>query len=303
MRPLYTIGKMPKAVFQVGCSDGYTLSEFQNAGASIVEGIDPSLTGRRAAQENYGVKTNAGNFEEFETDRKYELILLTHVLEHLYNPRKALQKCNSMQRSGDWVFIEVPLLEKIENIPGYFSFEHVNYFSESTLSRLMVETGYVPYNIKKMFSDEIYPIIAVMARKEKKKNQDLASDFKRANSLLRTWHQNETANWEKIEQRIKKKLKRDTEVYVWGAGVHTSQLFANTEIKNWLSIKSLIDSSPTKWGKKIGNLKCSSAEGCDLIKGDTILISSFASEQEIYESLAIYKRNGVAIERIYGEID
>ena len=69
-----------------------------------------------------------------------------------------------------------------------------------------------------------------------------------------------------------------------------------------LIVKGLLDSSPTKWGKQFGDLKCYSPDTVDLKAGDTIIISSYASEKEIYESLEKYRRIGVTIIRLYGGI-
>lgn len=297
---LVSIGKMPNSVFQVGCSDGYTLSEFRKAGAFSVAGIDPSLHSNKAAQKLYGIETTVGKFEEFDSNCQYKLIILTHVLEHLYNPKHAIVKCFSMQKSGDWVLIEAPLLERIDRFPpGYFSFEHLNYFSESTLLRLLSKTGYVPYFINKLYNVDDYPVITILARKEEVENIEVSSDFDRANSLLMDYLKHETLQWRKIEQRIKKRLRKGIETYIWGAGIHTSQLLANTDLKSYLQIKGLLDSSLTKWGKNLGNMICYSPDNVDIKKGDVILISSYASEQEIYDCLEECRKKGVIVQRLY----
>lgn len=89
--------------------------------------------------------------------------------------------------------------------------------------------------------------------------------------------------------------------FIWGAGIHTSQLLANTDLKSYLQIKGLLDSSPTKWGKNLGSMTCYSPDNVSFKKGDVILISSYASEQEIYDSLKSYQGKGINIIRIYGE--
>jgi FlaA1/EpsC-like NDP-sugar epimerase len=106
--------------------------------------------------------------------------------------------------------------------------------------------------------------------------------------------------WKGIELKVKKKLKKGTPIYIWGAGIHTSQLFAFTDLNKYLSVKGLLDSSTTKWGKQFGDLKCYSPDTVDLKAGDIIIISSFASEEEIYQNLEKYRRKGVIVLRLYG---
>jgi len=272
------LGEIPNSVFQVGCSDGFTLSRFRKAGILHVEGIDPSFASHKLSQKLYGINTLVGTFEEFTPTRQYDLLILTHVLEHLYDPVEVMNKCSIMQENDSWVLIEVPLFERIDTFPpGLLTIEHLNYFSESTLLRLLHLTGYVPFLIEKQFYNNLYPVITVIARKKKSKY--------------------------KTELKVKKQLKEGTPVYVWGAGIHTSQLFAFTDLKKYLSIKGLIDSSVTKQGKKFGDLKCYSLDSIDLKAGTTIIISSYASEDEIYESLEKYREKGVIIIRLYKGID
>ena len=295
------VGKIPNSAFQVGCSDGYTLSKFYNAGIPFVKGVDPSFASHKLSQELYNMQTIVGTFEEFTPKRQYDLLILTHVLEHLYNPTKIMNKCFSMQENGSWLLIEVPLFERADKFPpGLLTLEHLNYFSESTLLRLLYLTGYVPYLIEKLFYNNEYPVITVVARKEKAKSIELMSDYNRANSLLTNYCEKDGREWKKIELKVKKQLKKSTPVYIWGAGIHTSQLFAFTDLKKYLTIKGLLDSSPTKRGKQFGDLKCYSADTVNLKVGDVIIISSYASEDEIYKSLEKYRRKGVITLRLYG---
>lgn len=300
----FTVGSIPQSAFQVGCSNGYTLSEFRNAGASTVAGIDPSIAASKISRKLYGIKNIVSSFEDYSPTRKYELVILTHVLEHLFNPLKAMVKCNNMQNEGDWIYIEVPLLERPGRFPnGYFTFEHLNYFSELTLLNLLSLTGYIPYLICKRFYFVNSPVISIVAKKKimDGKKEEISSDYHRADTLLHGYFAKEKSRWNGIEQRLKEKVTEGTEVYIWGAGFHTSNLFSFTDLKDYLSVRGLIDSSPTKKGKKMGDLICYSPFDINLEKGDIIIISSLGSEQEIYNDLAPYRKRGITVIRIYDE--
>jgi len=305
IRTLIDVIGTPRSAFQVGCSDGYTLYAFQQAGVCLTEGIDPGLESHKLAMDLYNIETVVGTFEGFVPSNKYELIILTHVLEHIYNPLDVMKKCSSMQKDGDWGLIEVPLFERSDKFPpGLLTFEHLNYFSESTLCRLIHLAGYVPYMIQKSFYNNEYPVITIIARKEGDwdcAGIELSSDYDRAYNVLTSYSERNKAIWKRIELKLKQKIKYGTAVYIWGAGIHTSQLLANTDLKSYLQIKGLLDSSPTKWGNNLGDIICYSPDDVDIKKGDVILISSYASEQEIYDSLKSYQRKGINVERIYGE--
>ena len=49
---------------------------------------------------------------------------------------------------------------------GYFTFEHLNYFSEGTLLELLSKAGYSPQFVGKYFYNENYPVITVIAKKD-----------------------------------------------------------------------------------------------------------------------------------------
>ena len=64
-----TIGHMPKTIFQVGCSDGYTLKRFMDAGAIVATGIDPSNASHKLAKKLYNIETFIGIFEDYNNSR------------------------------------------------------------------------------------------------------------------------------------------------------------------------------------------------------------------------------------------
>ncbi len=109
----------------------------------------------------------------------------------------------------------------------------------------------------------------------------------------------ETRQWQQIENSLKSQLSENTSCYIWGAGIHTTQLFANTDLEQYLSIEGLLDSSQTKWGAKIGKLKCFNPAEVQLQNKKTIIISSYASEKQIYRQLRKQYPEPVKIVTLY----
>ncbi len=291
---------MTGSVFQVGCSDGYTLSRMREAGASNVSGIDPGAASNKLAASLYGLRTIVGTFEDFEPDCKYDLVVMTHILEHFFDPVEAVRKASTMQDDGGWILIEVPLLERAEALPpGYFTFEHLNYFSESTLKRLLDGAGYAVRLTRKLFDLYDYPAIAVVARKEAVESIERGSDFDSARRIVDSYISQEDSVFAAVEARVRQGLEPGTEVYIWGAGVHTAQLFARTALKSYLKVRGLLDSSPARWGKSLGGLMCFDPGEVELGPRDTIVISSYASEAEIYDALLPLRACGVSVVRLY----
>ena len=119
--------------------------------------------------------------------------------------------------------------------------------------------------------------------------------------MLENYIEKEKQAWSTIELNISSQVQAGSSTYIFGAGFHTSQILAFTRLKQYLDIVGLLDSSPTKWGKKMGDLKCYNPLSVNFEKGDVIIISSFASEEEIYMSLLELEKGGIQIVRLYGE--
>ena len=295
-------GEVPKSVFQVGCSDGYTLSAFRDAGAKDLGGVDPGVASCKLASSLHSIETTVGAFEDYKVTRDYDLIVMTHILEHLFDPLEAVRKAASMQDDGGWIFVEVPLLERVEALPpGYFTFEHLNYFSESSMKRLLAAAEYNVIQVDKLFDVYDYPAIAMVARKENIEIPTKGSDFDYTRKFIDEYLAIESLSIAAVVKRLKEDLNFGREVYIWGAGVHTAQLLAGSDLGDYLKIKGLLDSSPARWGEKLGQLTCYNPEEVELDSRDTIVISSFASEAEIYDALMPLRVRGVTVLRLYGK--
>lgn len=291
-------GTMPYSVFQVGCSDGYTLSQYRQHGASYVTGVDPSKMNNEVAKNIFGVHTIESDIEHFSTDEKFDLVVLTHILEHLYEPKSVLEKCASFQEQDAWLLAEVPLLEREDLFPtGYFSFEHINYFSEPLFCSMIEQCGYEIELVSKVYRDYRYPAITVIAKKGEAKNT-LRKDT-HSRTILQNFIHGERASWNKISERVSKKVTESESIYLWGAGIHTAQLLANTDIQKKYGIINLVDSSETKWGLSIQGIKCVSPHELDISICNTIVISTCASEDEVYRDLQQRYGENVSLVRLY----
>lgn len=114
------IGKLPTSALQIGSSDGYTLSRFKAAGVEQVLGIEPGKASVEIAKRLYDINSINTSAEDFETTESYELILMTHVLEHLYTPQavlknamksnKTYRRVSSMSKCHTWLTYQAYVL-------------------------------------------------------------------------------------------------------------------------------------------------------------------------------------------------
>lgn len=94
------------AILDVGCGDGLLLPKLARFGT--VEGVEPDerLVTGRSDQVIHVVP-----FEDFAPARRYSLILMLDVLEHLPDPVAALRRCGEILEPGGRILLTVPAFE------------------------------------------------------------------------------------------------------------------------------------------------------------------------------------------------
>ncbi|AVI67121.1 methyltransferase type 11 [Shewanella sp. WE21] len=291
------IGELPKSAMQIGSSDGYTLSQFRDAGVTRVLGVEPGTASVSLANRLYNIDCIHGSAESFETEESFELIILTHVLEHLYHPQNTLKKCRKIQDSeGEkFIYVEVPLMANHTSLcPGFFSFEHINYYTKENLIQSLRLAGYSPISVVEHFNSNLSPIIGVLAStKEQHHYVDFHADVEVNRQRLINYRQKEVNYWQGCLDKVLDKLQQCKRIFLWGAGIHTCQLVANTNLLQHCQIDGLTDTSSLKWGIKQGKWICQDPVNINWQEGDTVLISSYASEKEIFNALSWLRDKGV----------
>ena len=97
-------------------------------------GLEPSKKLTKIAIDNQ-INVQQGFIKDLKD--KYDLIILKHSLEHLYNPSKDLEKIRS--HVNKYLFIEVPgNFRRIASIQNAHNF----YFTKNTLHKIVSKTGF-----------------------------------------------------------------------------------------------------------------------------------------------------------------
>ncbi len=297
------IGRLPKSALQIGSSDGYTLSRFKSAGVERVLGVEPSEASIKIAKERYNIDSINSSVEAFHTDEKFELIVLTHVLEHLYQPQDTLKKCRLMQQTADegFIYVEVPLLAMPQSLcPGFFSFEHINYYTRENLIKSLTDSGYYPCSLVEHYNSNLSPIIGILAStREQQHHSPFINQYENNKATVLQYRQLEVSYWQQQLDLVMPQLKAAERIFLWGAGIHTCQVVANTTLLEQVHISGLTDTSPLKWGLQQGQWQCVEPDAIDWQQGDCVIISSYASENEIYQALQWLRDKGVVTVRLH----
>lgn len=132
-------------VIEIGCSAGGILVPFLETGA-IVKGYDYDQR-----YLDYGNKHNPdmnlcfGGLESLESEgKKYDLIIINHVLEHLSDPKEAINLIKKSLKESGLLYIGVPGLKNPEyyysptkSFLGSLHIGHLFHFSRLSLIRLL----------------------------------------------------------------------------------------------------------------------------------------------------------------------
>jgi len=92
----------------IGCGAGWMLKRLTKVGW-LAEGIEWDSDAARLAEQRTGNKVLAGDFMDIALPTgKYRLVTLSHVFEHLYHPRLALERFYELLAPGGTLILRFP---------------------------------------------------------------------------------------------------------------------------------------------------------------------------------------------------
>ena len=171
------LAKPEWTVLDLGVGHGITINKFAKFFSDYTV-----LAGSRSIIENFWksfpdvrVQIVETYFEDFETDKKYDLIILGFVLEHVDNPCLILEKYKKLLTPQGKMFIAVPNAETLNRRIGYCAgllddikelsendkaFGHKRYYTindfEKDLAKAgLVSTKYVGLYLKPLTSKQL----------------------------------------------------------------------------------------------------------------------------------------------------
>lgn len=137
-------------ILDIGCGEGALLKSIrQRCSKAQLFGIEPDPTYARHAASVSDSKVEAISINHFldqDTNcNEYDLISLSHVLEHLLEPQQKLRKLSQRLKPNGKLLIEVPNIASPYfgkgNI-GAFHIGHVLQFTPETLEQLLHQCGF-----------------------------------------------------------------------------------------------------------------------------------------------------------------
>lgn len=110
--PMHLIDFVPavaQSILDVGAGPGGVGKVMRNKGfAGRIVAIEP-VTGRIAPNAEYYNEIHTCHIENFQTEQRFDVIMLADVLEHLHDPWQALNSLRHLLSPTGLLLVQVPM--------------------------------------------------------------------------------------------------------------------------------------------------------------------------------------------------
>jgi SAM-dependent methyltransferase len=277
-------------VLDVGCGNATLLAQLRDRGFQEMVGIDPSPASVDAGRRRQ-LDTRIGTLAKVPPALGlFDLVVLSHVLEHLADPGEALGRCRAMLRPGGVLYVEVPDASRFSDFVQLpfieFNTEHVNYFSGATLSRLATRIGFECIRLdQKTFSLQPridYPGVSGFFRLTSPKEASTRDDD--LPEAVRTYVRVCSELVSSMDSKLEIALGGAQEVAVRGLGNLAWTLLAVTRLAR-LDVAAYVDASPSKRRFTIGSRPVLGPRTL-LREGVPVVVLSLQHEESIARDIA-----------------
>ena len=278
-------------ILDIGCSTGGLLAEFKRRGFLNLLGVDPSPACVKFTEELYGITAKPTTISTLDRlNEQVDIAFLTGVLEHLRDLDSSLNSVKSCLKTGGLIFLVVPDATRYDrhfSAPfQFFSMEHINYFSPTSLSNLMARHGFSAVFTKRLTlqltSNANEPSISGLFRwdLEAQDSSTFVRDDETAPALTRYIQQSQTLE-RQIQTKIDRLVDASKPLAVWGVGTHTLRLLETSRLSQ-AKLVAFIDSNVNYQGKTLAGIPVISPADFNNPTAE-ILISSQTAETEIFQ--------------------
>jgi SAM-dependent methyltransferase len=161
MKAKYLGSRTGGRLLDVGCATGGFLSEASRDGWRCT-GVEMSAEAVDIAGREFGLEVLHGGLStEALGDRRFDVITMWHVLEHMIEPMTALKRACELLVPGGMLFVELPNWKSLGRLLKGAKWsqlkppEHINFFSPSSLSVAVEKAG-----LRTILATSAYPSFA-----------------------------------------------------------------------------------------------------------------------------------------------
>lgn len=143
-------------ILDVGGGVGEVSSTFvRKGGAASALVVDPDETSIRTARSR-GLEGFAGTIEEFETEERFDLVLMLNLIEHVADPVGMLRKAAALVDRDGLIWLQTPNFRALDgrlfrhrNWAGFHCPRHWAIFGEDGLRSALSRAGLAPARFRR----------------------------------------------------------------------------------------------------------------------------------------------------------
>lgn len=263
-----------KIILDFGCGKGGWLEWLNRIGFSHLIGIEASDACRELIKNRASINIYS-KITDLPEDTTPQIVSLSHVLEHFYDPLKELKRLVDKTGKDACFFIEVPnspaMLES-SNPWLWLFFEHINHFDEKSLHNLVqraglevIKSGFWPFDPAHGAEFECLYIVCHQATTNNQKNQKIS------NPSLWSSRLDVTLTRRPLSDSLIESLDPDRPLALWGCSQYAMLVLGmHDELRKRLRI--LFDVSPAKIGRRIAGIEIHHPSQLQYLGDDYLLL-------------------------------
>ncbi|MBF0594327.1 MAG: methyltransferase domain-containing protein [Candidatus Omnitrophica bacterium] len=276
-------------IIDIGSGNSSLLYELQGLGFFNLTALDPSEKCIANACEKGIVGVTLSIFD-LSVDKKYDVAIMSGVLEHIYELPGIMKRLQSLIRRNGFFLVCVPdasRYHQFDSIPfDYFNCEHVNHFDETSLINLGLAYGFRVVNLVKTtvkFSNVEQPMIFCAYSNECAE----ASEWRNHSAKMLSQYVSQTSQIHNVDVIIDRLAQSQEEIIVWGAGNYASRLLATSRL-NQCKIVMFVDNDKHKQGGYLfGKQICSPMEIINKHHLPVIIIAVAVFSDDILKEISL----------------
>lgn len=184
--------KPGSSLFDLGAGWGHFMLAGQELGYQVY-GIEISEQPYLYSKNDLKLPVDHMDFFDMDESRKFDVVTMWDVLEHIDKADGFVEKCAAVTASGGYLVLQVPQIDsyfarKYKDEWKMMGLDHVNYFSKKTITQLLERYGYQVETIKSSFEIKLfimYTILPLIKRFKKKRKVSLREENNTINASER----------------------------------------------------------------------------------------------------------------------
>jgi len=284
-----------REILDVGFGGGGLLCYLKGRGFLRVSGMDPSRESVNMLKGK-GISGFCGSLQQkLETVQqgKYDVVISTNVLEHLFLPRLGMQNLRALLKAGGYAILTLPLFDDLSQyklpLVNLINHEHINYFSPGSFRLLAELSGFCEVatqriEIERERSSITYGMLGVYRRIDDKV-VDWSTPYQdqHTGDVLRNYYRCEQQLLPERFAFLEDLKQAKTPLAIWGAGTYLMQMWQTTALAE-CNIEMIVDGAVQKQGSTFCGMTIHSPQILREFKG-IVLVAAMRSKKEILKRI------------------